>query len=150
MKLSDTSRYYLISFLTVAVFWLIFNLLDFDFINITFFIMAFIWHFALMVPEIKEKVLSGKIRYSFLGVTVRMNHYLQVFLPANKIPFGASLVRALSPLLFSFVLLVAGGTGNILFTLLGSFVFEVIYLALKGRRETPEIPKVIPNEENVP
>lgn len=112
--------------------------------------MAFIWHFALMVPEIKEKVLSGKIRYSFLGVTVRMNHYLQVFLPANKIPFGASLVRALSPLLFSFVLLVAGGTGNILFTLLGSFVFEVIYLALKGRRETPEIPKVIPNEENVP
>jgi hypothetical protein len=102
-----------------------------------------------MVPDMRDKVLNGKIKYSFLGITVRVNHYLQLFLPVQKIPYGASFVRAISPLLFSFILLVAGGTGNLLFTLLGSFVFELIYLVSKGRKGNQEILPKSPSEERV-
>ena len=155
MKLSEQGRYYLIHFVTVAIFWLIFILLDLDFINIIFFVMAYVWHFALMAPGVREKILTSNTRFSFLSVTIRVNHYLQMFLPAQKIPHGPSFVRALSPLIFSFMLLVAGGSGNLLFTLFGSFVFEVIYLFLNKKVVTPErkddreIPPAIPSEENV-
>jgi hypothetical protein len=149
MKLSIQSRYYLISFITAAIFWLIFILLDIDFINVTFFIMSYIWHFTLLVPGIRENLLKRKIKYSFLSIVVKVNYYLQLFLPTEKIPYGASVVRAISPFLFSSVLLIAGGIGNLLFTLLGSLVFEAIYLVMKVRRDDPEIPPAIPTEENV-
>jgi hypothetical protein len=152
MKLSEQSRYYLISFVTAAIFWLVFVLLEIEFINITFFIMAFIWHFALLAPGLRQKVFNKNIKFSFIGITIRINHYLQMFLPAHKIPYGPSLIRALSPLIFSFLLFVAGGIGNLFFTILGSFVFEVIYLLTKGpkeHRDDPEIPPAIPSEESV-
>jgi hypothetical protein len=152
MKLSEQSRYYLISFVTAAIFWIVFVVLEIEFINITFFIMAFIWHFALLTPGLRQKVFNKNIKFSFIGITIRINHYLQMFLPAHKIPYGPSLIRALSPLIFSFLLFVAGGIGNLLFTILGSFVFEVIYLLTKGpkeHRDDPEIPPAIPSEESV-
>lgn len=157
MKLSEKSRYYLINFVTVAVFWLIFIFLEFDFINITFFVMAYIWHFSLMAPGVREKILIGNTRFSFLSITIRLNYYLQLFLPTNKIPYGPSFVRALSPLLFAFLLLVAGGAGNLYFPLLGSFIFEIIYLVqnksksqaiIKEHKDDREIPPAIPIAEN--
>lgn len=155
MKLSEQGRYYLIHFVTVAVVWLVFILLDFEFVNIIFFVMAYVWHFSLMAPGVREKILTSNARFSFLSVTMRVNHYLQMFLPAHKIPYGPSVVRAISPLVFSFMLLVAGGAGNLLFTILGSLVFETIYLFLNKKIVTPEhkddheIPPAIPSEGNV-
>lgn len=148
MKLTEQSRYYLIHFVTVAAFWLIFILFDFEFVNIIFFVMAYIWHFALMAPGVREKILTGNTRFSFLSVTIRVNHYLQMFLPAHKIPYGPSMVRALSPLIFSFMLLVAGGTGNILFTLAGSFVFEIIFLYLNNKIHFKGSPEITPKHKD--
>lgn len=151
MKLSELSRYYLIYFSTIILFWCLFILIDLDSINITFFTLAFLWHFSMMAPGIREKVLIKNNRFSFLTVAVKVNYYLQMFLPIQKFTYGPSLVRALSPLLFTFILFVAGGTGNLLFTLWGSFVFELIYLIsnkkIKVRKDDPEIPPVIPSEE---
>ncbi len=154
MILTKQSRYYLISFITAALFWLLFYFLDVEFINISFFIMAFFWHFALLAPGVREKVIVQKTRFSFLSLALKFNYYLQMFIPSQKIPFGPSVVRAISPLLFSFLLMVAGGVGNLLFTLLGSLIFEVIYLRLhrvttQVNKDDPEIPPAIPNAENI-
>jgi hypothetical protein len=153
-KLSETGRYYLISFITAAIFWLILIFLEIDFINIVFFIMAFVWHFALLAPGVREKILTSKNKLSFLSVTIRVNHYLQMFLPVHKIPRGPALVRALSPLVFSFMLFVAGGIGNLFFTLLGSLVFEFTYGIFLHKKvitmniSDPETPPAIPSYDS--
>jgi hypothetical protein len=157
IKLSENSRYYFFSLLTAAIFGLIFIALDIEFINSTFFITAFIWHFTLMAPGVREKIFTSKTRFSFLSITIRVNHYLQLFLPTHKIPCGVALVRAISPLLFTCMLFVVGGSGNLLFTLLGSFIFECVYILINNKNNKaiieehindPEIPPAIPSEES--
>ncbi len=130
-KLSAKARYYIISFLNLAVCWGVLYLLNLEFLDIIFFLTAFIWHFALATPGLKEQVLTSSNRYSFLAVVVRVNHYLQIFINLKKIPFSSSLIRAISPAIFTLLLFIVGGRGNILFTLLGSFCFEVVYVMTK-------------------
>jgi hypothetical protein len=150
MKLSELGRYYLISFVTAAIFWLAFLAIDIQLVNVVFFILAFIWHFTLLAPGIREKVLTQNKRFSFLSVIIRANYYLQLFLPAHKISHGAALVRAISPMFFSFLLFSVGGTGNLFFTLLGSFIFELLYLVMnkkpKEHKDDQETPPAIPSE----
>jgi hypothetical protein len=130
--------------------WGILTLVSAEFLNSLFFILAYVWHFTLLTPGLKEKMLvGGKQRFSFLSVIIRINYYLQLFIKVDKIPFGRSAVRAISPILFTFLLLVAGGNGNIFFALMGSFCFEFFYfffsdkiiLSAPSVQETPpEIP----------
>ena len=119
---------------------------------------AFIWHFALMTPGLKEKVMTSHHKLSFLAVVVRINHYLQIFINFKKLPYTSSFIRALSPGLFTFMLFILGGTGNILFTFFGSLVFELIYIYMKKNtlifqtslsvhRENQDIAPMIPNVE---
>ena len=116
--------------------------------------MAFVWHFALLTPDLKDKVMTKHHRLSFLAVVVRINYYLQLFINLRRIPYASSFIRALSPLTFSFLLLVLGGTGNLLFTLLGSFCFEAVYKLvskksnLSMRTNDLEIPPAIPTDGN--
>lgn len=95
----------------------------------------------------------GKQRFSFLSVIVRINYYLQLFIKFDKVPFSRSFVRAISPSAFTLLLLMAGGNGNLLFTLLGSFFFELIYFLFVVRttsveRDDPETPPAIPTLES--
>ena len=120
-----------------------------------FFLMSYVWHFALLTPGLKEKMLTKKQRFSFINVVVRINYYLQLFIKIKKVPFGPSIVRALSPALFTLILMVVGGSGNIIFTLLGSVCFEVTHLFITRyskstlvRQDDAETPPAIPNEEN--
>ena len=155
MKLSELSRYYLINFGSIIILWTFLLLIDIDVINITFFILGFIWHFALLAPGIKEKILTHKNRFSFLTIAIKTNYYLQMFIPVEKIPYGPSIVRAISPFIFSSILFVVGASGNLLFPLMGSACFEIIYLfthrkiKIKEHKDDPEIPPVIPSEESV-
>lgn len=156
-KLSLLSQYYLISLINLLVCWGILSLLAIDFINIVFFLTAFVWHFTLLTPGLRETVLLKNHKYSFLSVVVRVNYYLQLFINIKKFSYSSSVVRALSPAIFTFFLFVFGGGGNILFTLLGSFIFEIVYLMTKkwlkltvnplGDKDAAEIPPAIPNEE---
>ena len=132
-KLSLHARYYLISFANLGICWGVLALLNIDFLNVIFFLTAFVWHFALVTPGLKEKVMTHHHKLSFLAVVVRLNHYLQLFINVKKVPFSSSFVRALSPAAFTFLLFIVGGGGNLLFTLLGSFCFEVIYLLVKTK-----------------
>lgn len=157
MKLSERARYYIIFMVALVLYWGALTLLQFEFINIIFFLTAYIWHFALMTPGLKEQVLTKNQRYSFLSVVVRLNHYLQIFINLKRVPFASSFIRAISPALFACLLLLVGGRGNILFTFLGSFCFEVIYIVLVKRKKelfSPsehtdglDTPPVIPSEE---
>ena len=160
-KLSLHSKYYLISFFNLGICWGILTLLNIDFLNVIFFLTAFVWHFALVTPGLKEKVMTHHHRLSFLAVVVRLNHYLQLFINLKKLPFSSSFIRALSPAMFTFLLFIVGGGGNLIFTLLGSVCFEVIYLIVKNKTEllveiSPSehisglsTPPVTPNEEKI-
>jgi hypothetical protein len=157
-KLSELSQYYLISLINLVVTSGILTLLSLDFINIVFFMTAFVWHFALLTPGLRETVLLKSHRLSFLSVVIRSNHYLQLFINIKKFPYSSSLVRAISPCVFTFLLFVFGGTGNILFTLLGSFCFEFVYILTKPyiKSSSPlvntvsrETPPAIPSEGKI-
>jgi len=153
-KLTVISKYYLIFLVTVILAWALFSLLNIEFLNQIFFLMAYVWHFALMTPGLKQKVLTSYHRLSFLAVVVRIDHYLHLFIKLKKIPFEASFIRSFSPLFFTFVLFVLGGNGNLLFTLMGSLLFEGIYVAFYKKWTNPlvskddlETPPAIPIEE---
>ena len=133
MKFSATAKFYAFSFLSAGIIWGILTLCQVEFVNQIFFLTAFVWHFALLTPGLKEKVMTKHHKLSFLAIIVRFNHYLQVFINLKRLPFASSFIRALSPALFTFLLFIVGGNGNILFTFLGSFCFEAIYLILKNK-----------------
>ena len=156
-KLSINSRYYLICFANLGVWWLILALIKVEFVNLIFFLTAFVWHFALLTPGLKEKVMTNHHKFSFLAVVIRLNHYLQIFINVKRLPYAPSFIRALSPILFTFLLFILGGSGNIIFTILGSLAFEVAYLILKKhssifsspleRRDDLDTPPAIPSAE---
>lgn len=154
-KLSLLSQYYAISIFSFLLWWTVFAVLKIEFINTLFFVTSFVWHFTLLTPGLKEKMLTKKQRFSFINVVVRTNYYLQLFIKIKRFSFGASLVRALSPLFFTLLLVIAGGSGNVLFTILGSVAFETSHYLLtrKFNEVLPgdaEIPPAIPNEEKSP
>ncbi len=116
--------------------------------------MSYIWHLALTIPGMKERVLISYHRLSFLSVIIRLNHYLQMFIKLKNIPYQSSLIRMISPLVFTLLISFIVGQGSILFTLLGSIVFEVIYILVTKNTFTPlsgssvqDTPPKIPNEE---
>lgn len=155
-KLSLLSQYYLISMIGLVVCWSLLGVVEIEFINTVFFMTAYVWHFALVTPGLREKVLLHNHKFSFLAVVVRINHYLQLFINIKRLAYSASFVRALSPGIFTFLLFVFGGSGNLFFTLLGSLCFEVIYLSSRKFTKvfipsagtvSPEIQPVIPSEE---
>lgn len=152
-RLSILSRYYLISMLSFFIFWSIFTLLNVEFINTLFFVTSYVWHFTLLTPGLKEKMITQKQRLSFISIVVRINYYLQLFIKIDKVPFGPAIIRAISPVLFTIALMVVGGSGNILFTLLGSICFEgTHYFLSRQPTSTPpadsETPVTIPSEES--
>lgn len=152
--LSPLAKYYLQFILSFLVIFGLWNLVGISYVNQLFFMVTYIWHFTLLTPGLKEKMLTRKQRFSFLNVIVRVNYYLQLFIKTDKVPFGLgpALVRAISPLLFIFFLKVVGGNGDVLFALLGSFLFEAIYFFLNRKPisappSDPETPPVIPSAE---
>ena len=135
------------------VCWSIFTLLNIEFINMLFFVTTYVWHFALLTPGLKEKMITEKQRLSFISVVVRINHYLQLFIKIKKVPFGPSIVRAISPMFFTLLLMIVGGSGNLLFTLLGSVCFEGTHYLISKKTTSippsvPEIPPAIPSAES--
>lgn len=152
-RLSALARYYLISMISFFICWSLLTIFNVEFLNTLFFMTSYVWHFTLLTPGLKEKMLTKKQRFSFINVVVRTNYYLQLFIKIKKDPFGSSIIRALSPMLFTLILMVVGGSGNILFTLLGSLSFEVThyFLTKKSTSRLPddsEIPPAIPSVES--
>jgi hypothetical protein len=154
-RLSVLSKYYFTSMISFFLCWGILTLIGLDFLNTLLFILAFIWHFTLLTPGLKEKVIISKQRFSFLSVVVRINYYLQLFIKIDKFRFGPSIIRAISPVLFVLLLKVAGGNGNVLFALLGSVSFEFFYRliikkSISAQPSDLETPPMIPSEEIYP
>jgi hypothetical protein len=157
-KLSILSKYYIVSFANLAVWYGLISLIGVYFVDQIFFLTAFVWHFALQTPGLREKVMTNHHKLSFLAVIVRLNHYLQIFINIKRLPYASSFIRAISPVLFTLLLFLLGGHGNVLFTLIGSFCFEVVYVYVKKRTDFfgvsplahtggPDTPPTIPNVE---
>lgn len=134
-KLSILSKYYILSFANLGVCFGIIYWIDIHFVDQIFFLTAFVWHFSLQTPGLKEKVMTNHHKLSFLAVVVRLNYYLQLFINIKRLPYASSFIRAISPALFTFLLFILGGQGNIVFTLLGSFCFEVMYVIVKKKTD---------------
>ena len=134
-SLSILSKYYIISFTNLAVCFGIISLINVNFVDQIFFLTAFVWHFSLQTPGLREKVMTNHHKLSFLAVVVRLNHYLQIFINIKKLPYASSFIRAISPALFTFLLFILGGHGNIILTLLGSLCFEVVYVIVKKKTD---------------
>jgi hypothetical protein len=152
-KLSVLSQYYIVSVLSFFLWWSVLSLFKIEFTNGLFFTTSFVWHFTLLTPGLKEKMLTKKQRFSFINVVVRTNYYLQLFINVKKWKFGPSLVRALSPLCFTLLLILVGGNGNVLFTIMGSIAFESAHYLIAQKitlehSNDPEIPPAIPNAES--
>ena len=155
-KLTPLSQHYFYSMISFIFFWFLLNkVLSFEFVNTLFFSTAFIWHFTLLTPGLREKMLLNKNKYSFLNIVVKINYYLQLFIRIEKFSFGPAIVRAIMPILFTCFLLVMGGSGNILFSVLGSVCFELVFHFCKGTKKTIsgllddlEIPPTIPPAKN--
>ncbi len=157
-KLSILSKYYIISFVNLGLCFGVVYLGGSNFVDQIFFLTAFVWHFSLQTPGLREKVMTNHHKLSFLAVVVRLNHYLQIFINIKRLPYASSFIRAISPALFTFLLFILGGQGNIVFTLLGSFCFEVVYVLVKKKTNAfgvnplmhtndQDTPPVIPNVE---
>ena len=160
-KLSILSKYYIITFTNLGIFFGIVYLSDTHFVNQIFFLTAYVWHFALQTPGLREKVMTNHHKLSFLAMVVRLNHYLQIFINAKRLPYASSFIRAISPASFTFLLFILGGQGNIIFTFLGSLCFEVIYVLVKKKTNYFGVsllknindqgtPPTIPNVEKIP
>lgn len=151
IKLNFKVKYYLVSIMTLIIAWAIWSFFDFEFINLIFFTMAFIWHFTLLAPEMLDFTFKRKDRFSLITIVYKLNFYLQAIASIKQIPFKKALIRSISPILFSVLLVFFGGSGNLFFSVLGSFIFEFVYsLLLKFSREKGgdfEIPPTIPSEE---
>ncbi len=153
-KLSPLAQYYVKYISSFFVFFGLLNLLNVIYNNQLFFMVGYIWHFTLMTPGVKEKMLIKKQRFSFLNIIVRVNYYLQLFIKSNRIPFGLgpAMVRSIAPLLFIFFLLVVGGSGNFLFAVFGCAAFEAVHFFFDRKTTSmppgdPETPPAIPNAE---
>ncbi len=151
MKLTINTKYYFVSIFFGLLFWFVLSLLGVEFINSIFFTMAYIWHFAFLAPEMKDYALKSKNKFSLLTVVFKLNFYLQMFIRYEAFPYTPSFVRAVSPLIFTFVLYLFGGSGNLIFTFLGSIAFEFVYfLVLKriiSKQGDGEIHQVFQHEE---
>ncbi len=123
----NKSLYYFISLFSAVIYWLVFNLINIDFVNIVFFLLAYIWHFSLLVPGALEYAFKSKSKLSLYVIAIKANYYLQIFSKKFTFKFQAAMVRAISPLMFTGLLLILGGSGNLLFTLLGSLFFELTH-----------------------
>ena len=117
-KLSFLSKYYILSFVNLGICFGIIYLADVHFVDKIFFLTAFVWHFSLQTPGLKEKVMTNHHKLSFLAVVVRLNYYLQLFINLKRLPYASSFIRAISPALFTFLLFILCGQGNIFFLLL--------------------------------
>lgn len=160
MSFSLITKFYFFYLILLIMSWGILSLLGFEFFNIIFFITAFVWHFTLTLPGLRDKVLTRYHRLSFLSVVVRLNHYLQIFINLKSNKYASSIIRSISPLLFNLLIYLIGGYESIFFTLLGSFVFEFSFLFLYKKiidreiltplvdTKTEEIPPMIPTEES--
>ncbi len=132
-NLSNVSRYYFLTLVLLILLWLFFLLFNLNYAYFCFFTLSFIWHFTLMMPGLKQQVMSRYHKLSFLSVIIRLDHYLHLFLPTQGNVFLSTVVRAISPNVFAIVLSSFSNNVSYVATLLGSFVFELYFYFLKKK-----------------
>lgn len=158
LKITERSKYYFFTFSILMVWWGVFTIIELPFSDLFFFLTAYIWHLALVTPGLRDTVLRTHGKLSFLGLMVRLNYYLQLFINFKNLAYAPSFIRAISPLLFTLVLYVLGGSASVVYTIFGSLVFEVTYFFYKKiykqertnlleRKVNPETPKEKMSEE---
>jgi hypothetical protein len=95
-----------------------------DIMNTLFFTLGFSWNMAIVTPGLEERSAEGKYRFSFLRFVITINNYLKQLLSTW---ISKSLIRTISPLLFSFSLSLITSDGYFVLSIVGSLSFEFIY-----------------------
>ena len=122
----DRLEHYALGVFPLIFLTSILYLLGTSWFSILFFFVSYAWAFALLTPNFNQKVLSRKYRYSFLRLVLNVNVFFQDLL-SGIIP--SSFIRVFSPFSFCLIMfMIASYSGNLIFSVLGSLVFDVIYL----------------------
>ena len=121
----------LAGFVPLFLLLTIMEIFDLKLISELYFLLTYCWHYALVVPELESKALSYSYRFSFLSAIFHLNNFIQnsVTLKSERFKtYLPSICRMISPLVFCTTLSLITFYGNILFSILGTVVFEGCYL----------------------
>ena len=119
--------FYLLFFIPLLIVVIILLFLKVLFISILFFCVAYTWHMALVTPGMREKVYSKAYRFSFLRVIFQWHDAGEKIFNTRDRKRVTLLLRTSSPFIFTFAVRLVAGSGNLLFSLLASLLFETIY-----------------------
>jgi len=125
ISLNDKNRHYLeyLPVLLIVVF--IFEFLPFSFLTRMYVYIGFCWPFAMTTPDLGEKILARKYRYSFIKFTFLFNNFLCETFQLEKKYLSDPLMRSISPFMFCAVLGIIAGDWFFFASFFGSVLFEL-------------------------
>ena len=123
--LSHSKKSHYLKYLPVfLVVILIFEFLDLPFLSRIYIYLGFCWPFAILAPELNEKILVRKYRYSFIKLAFKFNSFICGLFPVDKQYWSDPLIRSLSPLLFCMLLGFLSNDWVFILSIVGSALFE--------------------------
>jgi hypothetical protein len=136
-------------FLTpLTVTLIILTILQTDFFKLLFFSVAYCWHMALTVPGMRQKVENKSYRFSIVKLIFQWNDVGEKIFNTSQSKILTGLLRACGPLFFLLAICLLAQTQitTIFYGLLGSFIFEIVFLIyqLLHRDEAPPPDSEIP------
>jgi ABC-type antimicrobial peptide transport system permease subunit len=97
-----------------------------------FFLVGFVWPFAMETPGLAEKAESPTYRFSFLGMTYRLQKdIVEKF--SQLLPKYMIFSRLIPPLVFSLLMFLIDSNWGISSVLLGWAFFELFYHFFRKR-----------------
>jgi len=118
-------KYYIIGLVPYIFIVIVFEIINFSFLNKIFFYLAYFWNFYLLIPNITTAINKKRYRFSFVKLIFFANEKIQTLNSKNN-QYLESLLRSLSPFIFVLIFFLISNEGNMLFPLLGSLTFESI------------------------
>ena len=125
--------YYMQGLLPWPILVLILHKMSSSHYDIILFSIAYLWHCVLNTPEDcwEDYLKKRRYRFSSIRMVLLLHRYLEkemaVFL---RYP---PLIRFISPSVFNLLIMSLAGQGNFLYSLAGSFIFEVTFHLLNKK-----------------
>jgi hypothetical protein len=121
------SRIYLKILPSLIISIIILDLLNFTFYNKIYFMLAFVWHFYMCFPGLEKRLEQRQYRFSLVKFAFVLNKKIHNLFKKPMDHKFSYLIRFLSPLVFTLTVLLLTKSGNPLFCLAGSTVYEVTF-----------------------
>jgi len=122
-----TMKYYAVGFIPLCVLYILFELFNIGYFNLLFFIVSYCWNFTLRSPGIEQRAASPAYKFSFIKFICFYDRFLTKFEICHKNNIIRLVSRSLAPFSFTLCIFIAAAEGNLIFSFLGSALFEFFY-----------------------